>query len=136
MRGRGVMKVGGNAGNCINERLGGCYPECRFWVRHPDDGGKGGECAGGAMHLARRSPAEGGDSDIGGDGDGVEVMAVLSGNSCPLRRESVVSNTMTRGYWSRDTSHTRLTEKLWGHSRSRRSVGNIDDAEGHGYCKK
>ncbi|GKG65114.1 hypothetical protein Tco_0669533, partial [Tanacetum coccineum] len=23
------------------------------------------------MHLARRSPAEGGDSEIGGDGDGV-----------------------------------------------------------------
>ncbi|GKG58593.1 hypothetical protein Tco_0594363, partial [Tanacetum coccineum] len=22
------------------------------WVRHPDDGGKGGECAGGVMHLA------------------------------------------------------------------------------------
>ncbi|GJR06844.1 hypothetical protein Tco_0529828 [Tanacetum coccineum] len=36
-----------------------------------DDGGKGGECAGRAVHLARRSPAEGGDSEIGGDGDGV-----------------------------------------------------------------
>ncbi|GKF36573.1 hypothetical protein Tco_0113331 [Tanacetum coccineum] len=37
-----------------------------IWVRHPDDGGKGGECAGGVVHLARRSPAEGGDSEIGG----------------------------------------------------------------------
>ncbi|GKG65502.1 hypothetical protein Tco_0677204, partial [Tanacetum coccineum] len=27
--------------------------------------------ADGAVHLARRSPAEGGDSEIGGDGDGV-----------------------------------------------------------------
>ncbi|GJV64741.1 hypothetical protein Tco_1475569 [Tanacetum coccineum] len=31
-----------------------------------DDGSNGDECAGGAMHLARRSPAEGGDSEIGG----------------------------------------------------------------------
>ncbi|GKG49407.1 hypothetical protein Tco_0515859, partial [Tanacetum coccineum] len=36
-----------------------------------DDGGKSGERTGGAVHLARRSPAEGGDSEIGGDGDGV-----------------------------------------------------------------
>ncbi|GJS83662.1 hypothetical protein Tco_0750203 [Tanacetum coccineum] len=35
------------------------------------DGSKGGECAGRAMHLARCSPAEGGNSEIGGDGDGV-----------------------------------------------------------------
>ncbi|GKG61090.1 hypothetical protein Tco_0616906, partial [Tanacetum coccineum] len=31
-------------------------------VRHPDNGSKGSECAGGAMHLARRSPVEDGDS--------------------------------------------------------------------------
>ncbi|GKF98944.1 hypothetical protein Tco_0297727, partial [Tanacetum coccineum] len=54
-----------------------------FWVRHPDDSGKGGECAGGAMHLARRSPAEGGDSEIGGDGDGV-VMAIEVSQPLPL----------------------------------------------------
>ncbi|GKF29102.1 hypothetical protein Tco_0095444, partial [Tanacetum coccineum] len=45
---------------------------------HPDDGDKGGECAGGAVHLARRSPAKGGDSDIGGDGDGVVIVRSLS----------------------------------------------------------
>ncbi|GKF04165.1 hypothetical protein Tco_0034833 [Tanacetum coccineum] len=51
-----------------------------IWVGHSDDGsngdgtGGGDECVGGAMHLVRRSPAEGGDSEIGGDGDGV-VMA-------------------------------------------------------------
>ncbi|GKB53634.1 hypothetical protein Tco_0904387, partial [Tanacetum coccineum] len=28
----------------------------------------------GAMHLARRSPAEGADSEIGGDGDGVVMQ--------------------------------------------------------------
>ncbi|GJV98345.1 hypothetical protein Tco_1553597 [Tanacetum coccineum] len=43
-----------------------------------DDGGKGGECACGAVHLARRSPAEGGDSEIGGDGDGVVMVRSLS----------------------------------------------------------
>ncbi|GJS29566.1 hypothetical protein Tco_0490186 [Tanacetum coccineum] len=31
-----------------------------------------------AMHLARRSPAEGGDSEIGGDGDGVVMARSLS----------------------------------------------------------
>ncbi|GKG41040.1 hypothetical protein Tco_0470252, partial [Tanacetum coccineum] len=48
-------------------------------VGHPDDGSKGDECAGGAMHLARCSPiAEGGDSEIGGDGDGVVMARSLS----------------------------------------------------------
>ncbi|GKG25819.1 hypothetical protein Tco_0398965, partial [Tanacetum coccineum] len=43
-------------------------------VGHPDDGskgdgiGSGDKCAGGAMLLIRRSLAEGGDSEIGGDG--------------------------------------------------------------------
>ncbi|GJS64989.1 hypothetical protein Tco_0679553 [Tanacetum coccineum] len=46
--------------------------------------GSGGWCGGdmvmgsGAMHLARRSPAEGGDSEIGGDGDGVVMARSLS----------------------------------------------------------
>ncbi|GKF81840.1 hypothetical protein Tco_0240442, partial [Tanacetum coccineum] len=46
-----------------------------------DDGSSGDECAGdgdqcscGAMLLTRHSPAEGGDSEMGGDGDGI-VMA-------------------------------------------------------------
>ncbi|GJZ97059.1 hypothetical protein Tco_0669393 [Tanacetum coccineum] len=43
-----------------------------------DDGGKGGECACGAGHLARSSPGEGGDSEIGGDGDGVVMVRSLS----------------------------------------------------------
>ncbi|GKA64904.1 hypothetical protein Tco_0764611 [Tanacetum coccineum] len=44
------------------------YLSVWIWVRHPDDGsngdgtGGGDECADGAVHLARRSPAEGGDS--------------------------------------------------------------------------
>ncbi|GJY99660.1 hypothetical protein Tco_0517090, partial [Tanacetum coccineum] len=52
--------------------------------RHPyggsngDGTGGGDECAGGAVHLARRSPAEGGDSEIGGDGDGVVMARSLS----------------------------------------------------------
>ncbi|GKG51857.1 hypothetical protein Tco_0544495, partial [Tanacetum coccineum] len=29
-----------------------------------DDGSNGDECAGGDVHLARRSPAEGGDSEV------------------------------------------------------------------------
>ncbi|GKD96709.1 hypothetical protein Tco_1380606 [Tanacetum coccineum] len=32
---------------------------------------------GGAVHLARLSPAEGGDSEIGGDGDGVVMIRSL-----------------------------------------------------------
>ncbi|GJY09283.1 hypothetical protein Tco_0377468 [Tanacetum coccineum] len=40
--------------------------------------GGGDECAGGAVHLARCSPAEGGDSKIGGDGDGVAMARSLS----------------------------------------------------------
>ncbi|GKF76034.1 hypothetical protein Tco_0225478, partial [Tanacetum coccineum] len=41
-------------------------------------GSGGGECVGGAVHLARRSPAEGGDSEICGDGDGVVMVKSLS----------------------------------------------------------
>ncbi|GKF52703.1 hypothetical protein Tco_0159613, partial [Tanacetum coccineum] len=43
-----------------------------------DDGGKGSECVCGAVHLTRRSLAEGGDSEIGGDGDGVVMVRSLS----------------------------------------------------------
>ncbi|GJX44807.1 hypothetical protein Tco_0261483 [Tanacetum coccineum] len=49
-----------------------------------DDGNNGDgiggvdECADGAVHLARRSPAEGGDSQIGGDGGGVGMARSLS----------------------------------------------------------
>ncbi|GJY01027.1 hypothetical protein Tco_0359179, partial [Tanacetum coccineum] len=55
-----------------------------IWVGHPDDGsngdgtGGGDECADGAVHLAKRSPAEGGDSKIGGDGGGVGMARSLS----------------------------------------------------------
>ncbi|GJT61676.1 hypothetical protein Tco_1005209 [Tanacetum coccineum] len=50
--------------------------------RGGDDGSKGDECAGGAVHLARRSPAEGGDSEIGGDGDRVVSQASDVLNLC------------------------------------------------------
>ncbi|GKC50137.1 hypothetical protein Tco_1072882, partial [Tanacetum coccineum] len=43
-----------------------------------DGTGSGDECTGGAMHLARRSPGEGGDSEICGDGDGVVMARSLS----------------------------------------------------------
>ncbi|GJY13709.1 hypothetical protein Tco_0383018 [Tanacetum coccineum] len=43
-----------------------------------DGTGGGDECVDGAMHLARRSPAEGGDSEIGGDGGGVGMARSLS----------------------------------------------------------
>ncbi|GJU22269.1 hypothetical protein Tco_1155611 [Tanacetum coccineum] len=55
-----------------------------IWVGHLDDGsnsdgtGGGDECAGGAVHLARRSPAKGDDSEIGGDSDGVVMAKSLS----------------------------------------------------------
>ncbi|GJW46887.1 hypothetical protein Tco_0078533 [Tanacetum coccineum] len=55
---------------------GNSYPDCPLGgFRHPGDGG---ECAGGAVHLARRSPAEGGDSEMGSDGDGVVMARSLS----------------------------------------------------------
>ncbi|GKG62344.1 hypothetical protein Tco_0632248, partial [Tanacetum coccineum] len=53
-------------------------------VGHPDDGSNGDgtcggdECTGGAVHLARRSPTEGGDSETCGDGDGVVMARSLS----------------------------------------------------------
>ncbi|GKG27705.1 hypothetical protein Tco_0406032, partial [Tanacetum coccineum] len=40
--------------------------------------GSGDKCKGGAMLLTRRSPAEGGDSKIGGYGDGVVMARSLS----------------------------------------------------------
>ena len=49
------------------------------WVRHPDDGTcDGDECTDGAVNLARRSLAEGGDSEISGDGGGVGMARSLS----------------------------------------------------------
>ncbi|GKF77282.1 hypothetical protein Tco_0229752, partial [Tanacetum coccineum] len=43
-----------------------------------DGTGGGDECAGGAMHLTRRYPIEGDDSEICGDGDGVVMARSLS----------------------------------------------------------
>ncbi|GKE91339.1 hypothetical protein Tco_1572434, partial [Tanacetum coccineum] len=43
-----------------------------------DDTSGGDECVDGAMHLARRSPAEGCYSEIGGDGGGVGMARSLS----------------------------------------------------------
>ncbi|GJY06119.1 hypothetical protein Tco_0373173 [Tanacetum coccineum] len=42
-----------------------------------DGTGGGDECADGVVHLARRSPAEGGDSEVSGDGDGVGMARSL-----------------------------------------------------------
>ncbi|GJS51086.1 hypothetical protein Tco_0624448 [Tanacetum coccineum] len=70
------MKVCNAAVTADNgEKTGGAIPGCWIWVRTSSDGD---ECAGGAVHLARRSPAEGGDSEIGGDGDGVVTARSLS----------------------------------------------------------
>nr|GEV44626.1 hypothetical protein [Tanacetum cinerariifolium] len=44
-----------------------------------EDGGSGGDGnVAGAVHLARRSPAEGGDSEVSGDGDGVGMARSLT----------------------------------------------------------
>ncbi|GKG02033.1 hypothetical protein Tco_0306738 [Tanacetum coccineum] len=70
--GGGIYRDGGSGGGDGNA------------VGHPYDGsngdgiGSGDECTGGAVHLARRSPAEGGDNEIGGDGDGVVIVGSLS----------------------------------------------------------
>ncbi|GKG08712.1 hypothetical protein Tco_0334544 [Tanacetum coccineum] len=67
---------------------GGCSDSGISSLRSTGDGmgrdggsggnGGGGNAADGAMHLARRSPAEGGDSEMGGDGDGVVMARSLS----------------------------------------------------------
>ncbi|GJX53962.1 hypothetical protein Tco_0282331 [Tanacetum coccineum] len=59
--GGGMYRDGGSGGS------GGDSNETMMVVMVNGTSG-GDECAGGAMHLARRSPAEGGDSEIGGDG--------------------------------------------------------------------
>ncbi|GKC50295.1 hypothetical protein Tco_1073040 [Tanacetum coccineum] len=46
-----------------------------------DGTGGGDECADGAVYLARRSPVEGGDSEISGDGGGVGMTRSLSTSS-------------------------------------------------------
>ncbi|GKG45506.1 hypothetical protein Tco_0495584, partial [Tanacetum coccineum] len=51
--------------------------------------GGGDECASRAVHLARRSSAEGGDSEIGGDGDGVVMARSLRPDSNPSPNSNV-----------------------------------------------
>ncbi|GJZ80492.1 hypothetical protein Tco_0645486 [Tanacetum coccineum] len=65
---------------CIHESLN-VDAILSVWILgwNPDDGRlKVSECACGAVHLARHSPTEGGDSEIGGDGDGVVMVKSLS----------------------------------------------------------
>ncbi|GKD06063.1 hypothetical protein Tco_1181037 [Tanacetum coccineum] len=63
--GGGMYKDGGSGGSGDNGSNG--------------DGTRGGdECVDRVVHLARRSPAEGGDSEIGGDGGGVGMARSLS----------------------------------------------------------
>ncbi|GKF07455.1 hypothetical protein Tco_0041679, partial [Tanacetum coccineum] len=77
------------SGGCSNSEISSLRSTCGGMYSDggsggDDDGssgdgiGSGDECAGGAVHLARRSPAEGGDSEIGGDGDGVVMTRSLS----------------------------------------------------------
>ncbi|GKA51831.1 hypothetical protein Tco_0745027 [Tanacetum coccineum] len=81
--GDGMYRDGGSGGSRGNGNAA---------VGHPGDNsngdgtGGGDECAGGVVHLARRSPTEGGDSEIGGDGDGV-VMARSLLTSVPSGRD-------------------------------------------------
>ncbi|GKG13492.1 hypothetical protein Tco_0350452, partial [Tanacetum coccineum] len=63
-------------GGCSDSGISSLWSTCGGMYR---DGGSGGsEGEGGAMHLARCSPSEGGDSEIGGDGDGVVLARSLS----------------------------------------------------------
>ncbi|GKB72109.1 hypothetical protein Tco_0933521, partial [Tanacetum coccineum] len=73
-------------GNIIHTAIGGgMYRDGGSGGSRGDDDGSnvdgtcgGYECVDGAVHLARRSLAEGGDSEIGGDGDGVDMARSLS----------------------------------------------------------
>ncbi|GJZ52076.1 hypothetical protein Tco_0606591 [Tanacetum coccineum] len=75
--------------------MSGCYPSVWIWVGLLDDGsngdgiGGGDECVGRDVHLARRSPVEGGDSEKCGDGDGVVMTRSLS-TSASGRRDMEV----------------------------------------------
>ncbi|GKF69187.1 hypothetical protein Tco_0202244, partial [Tanacetum coccineum] len=63
--GGGMYKDGGSGGSGDDGSKG-------------DGIGGGDKCAGGAMLLTRRPLAEGGDSETGGDGDGVVMARSLS----------------------------------------------------------
>ncbi|GJR34341.1 hypothetical protein Tco_1210025 [Tanacetum coccineum] len=90
-------------GGCSDLGISSIRSTCGGMCRDGDSGGGGGdddgsngdgigggdECAGGAVHLARRSPVEGGDREIGGDGDGV-VMARSLSTSASGRRDMEV----------------------------------------------
>ncbi|GKG45056.1 hypothetical protein Tco_0495134, partial [Tanacetum coccineum] len=66
-------------GGCSDSGISSLRPTGDGMGRDGGSGGnEGGEYTGGAMHLARRSPTEGGDSEIGGDGDGVVMARSLS----------------------------------------------------------
>ncbi|GJX58427.1 hypothetical protein Tco_0289817 [Tanacetum coccineum] len=89
-------------GGCSDSRIsslrsigGGMYRDCGSGGSEgDDDGSNGDECAGGAVHLARRSPAEGGDSEIGGDGDGVVMARSLSTSASGGRDMEVYGQTV------------------------------------------
>nr|GFA83793.1 hypothetical protein [Tanacetum cinerariifolium] len=67
----------------------------RYREHHPYDDGSNGdgisggdECADGSMHLARRSPTEGGDSEVSGDGGRVGMARSLLTSASGGRGES------------------------------------------------
>nr|GEU54757.1 hypothetical protein [Tanacetum cinerariifolium] len=61
----------------VAARSGDIIPTVDMWCNGDGTGG-GDECAYGAVHLARRSPAEGSDSEVSGDGGGVGMARNLS----------------------------------------------------------
>nr|GFD54346.1 hypothetical protein [Tanacetum cinerariifolium] len=88
--GGGMYRGGGNGGDgnaavtaSISTRVEAIL-SVWIWVQHPDDGsngdgiGGGDRHADGVVHLARRPPTKGGDSEVSGDGGGVGMAKSLS----------------------------------------------------------
>nr|GEY84473.1 hypothetical protein [Tanacetum cinerariifolium] len=65
--GGGMYRGGGSGGSGVDDD-----------GSNSDGTGGGDECADGAVHLARHSPAEGGDSEVSSDGGGVGIARSLS----------------------------------------------------------
>ncbi|GJS56459.1 hypothetical protein Tco_0629821 [Tanacetum coccineum] len=114
-------------GGCSDSRISSLWSTGGGMYRDGGSGGSGGDgnAAVGPSHLARRSPAEGGDSEIGGDGDGV-VQGARSLALLPLVERDMEglgpqdgnhylnSNDMRVGYnrLSSSGGKTRLNQKV------------------------
>ncbi|GJX37429.1 hypothetical protein Tco_0250732 [Tanacetum coccineum] len=100
------------------------------------DGSSGDECVGGAVHLARCSPREGGDIEIGGDGDVYstwpEVYSTRLGGReygiCGRRYIPSPNSNVSEGWWYNRLCSLRWENRLinmYNNSRLRLRDGDV-----------